>query len=82
MTSESITYDIVRAVAAEKAVDAVSLSPLHEVVDPDALESLFDDADGAALRRGHVVFDYEGFAIRVSEDRSIELNALDDVAVS
>jgi len=75
MADESISYTLVREVAAEKGVDPETLVPLHDVIDPDALESMFDDADGSMLRNGHLSFNYEGFSVRVDDDGSVSLTS-------
>ncbi|SEO79337.1 hypothetical protein SAMN05216388_101977 [Halorientalis persicus] len=73
MDERSISYALVRKVATEKGVEPEALVPLHDVIDPDALESLFDDADGSVLREGHVRFNYEGFSVEIGHDRSVSL---------
>lgn len=64
---ESITTAVLAAVAGREGVDPIDLEPpLHDVVDPDALEALFADAvDGTA--RGDVVveFTYCGHRVRI-----------------
>lgn len=65
MSGSSLSYDIVTAVSQAKGVTPGELVPLHDVVDPDALEALFDDPDGPALRDGHVSFTYEGYVVEV-----------------
>lgn len=37
------SVSVVEAVAAETGADPVSLAPLYDVIDPDALDRLFDD---------------------------------------
>jgi hypothetical protein len=80
MADGSISYDLVRTVAAEKGVDPEALAPLHDVIDPDALESMFDGADGSVLRAGHISFSYERFTVKIDHDPSISLtpNAPDE----
>ncbi|SDE72082.1 HalOD1 output domain-containing protein [Halorientalis regularis] len=78
MADESISYALVRKVAAEKEVDPAALTPLHDVIDPDALESMFDDTGGSVLRNGHVSFDYEGFTVEIDHERSVSLRANHD----
>jgi hypothetical protein len=75
MADGSISYTLVRKVADEKGVDPETLAPLHDVIDPDALESMFDDADGSTLRNGHISFNYEGFTVNVDHDGSISLTS-------
>ncbi|WP_424019989.1 HalOD1 output domain-containing protein (plasmid) [Halorientalis pallida] len=76
MVDGSISYALVRKVAAEKGVDPAALTPLHEVIDPDALEAMFDDADGSTLRNGQVTFNYEGFTVEIDHERSVSLTAI------
>ena len=73
MAEGSISYALVQKVAAEKDVDPEVLDPLHDVIDPDALESMFDDADGSKLRDGYVTFNYEGLTVRIDQDRTISI---------
>ena len=73
MNDGSISYALVRKVATEKGVEPEALVPLHDVIDPDALESMFDDTDGSVLRNGHVRFNYEGFSVEIGHDRSVSL---------
>ncbi|WP_084802737.1 HalOD1 output domain-containing protein [Halorientalis sp. IM1011] len=75
MADKSISYALVREVAAEKGVDPEALVPLHDVIDPDALESMFDNTDGSTLRNGHLSFSYEGFSVRVDDDGSVSLTS-------
>lgn len=71
MQQSSISYGVVNEVAQAKGVEPAELRPLHDVIDPDALESLFDETDGARLREGHVSFSYEGFLVHIEDDGSI-----------
>ena len=68
MAESSISYAVVSEVSKAKGVAPDELRPLHDVIDPDALESLFDSSDGASLRSGHVSFNYEGFVVEVRDD--------------
>lgn len=65
MSGSSLSYDIVMAVSQAEGVTPSELIPLHDVVDPDALDALFDDPAGPALRDGHVSFIYEGYVVEV-----------------
>lgn len=73
MTDGPISYTLVRKVATEKGVEPEALMPLHDVIDPDALEAMFDDADGSTLRDGHISFSYEGYIVRIDDDGSVSL---------
>jgi hypothetical protein len=78
MADGSLSYVLVRRVAAEKGVNPEALAPLHDVIDPDALESMFDDSDGSMLQDGYLSFNYEGFTVRVGHDRSVSLTPTAD----
>ncbi|WP_262175022.1 HalOD1 output domain-containing protein [Haloarcula laminariae] len=60
--SDARTLAVVRAVAAAKNESPQSLAPLGNVVDPDALETVVDESDGAT----HVTFSYAGHRVVVS----------------
>ncbi|WP_080508338.1 HalOD1 output domain-containing protein [Haloparvum sedimenti] len=61
---------VVEAVAAELGVDPTTLEiPLTEVVDPDALDTLFNGQD----RSGEVRFSYYGYRVVVQADGEISL---------
>lgn len=67
--SGSLTLAIVGEVADREGVDPLDLEPIHEVVDPDALEALFSDSiDGTAREDVAVEFDYCGHRVRVDGD--------------
>lgn len=68
MPEPSISYAVVSEVSDAKGVAPDELRPLHDVIDPDALESLFDSSSGQSLREGHVSFTYEGFIVEVRDD--------------
>lgn len=68
-SSESIAIVIVRTVADAEGVDPVALEPpLHDAVDPDALESLFPDGADGVVR-----FEYCGHEVAVSSDGVVTL---------
>lgn len=63
----SLTLTIVGEVADREGVDPLDLEPpLHEIVDPDALEALFSDSiDGTTREDVAVEFDYCGYRVLV-----------------
>lgn len=65
--TESLTAEVLAAVADRKGVDPVDLEPpLHDVVDPDALEALFSDSiDGTAGENVSAEFTYRGYRVLV-----------------
>lgn len=60
---------VIAAVSSATATDALELPPLSFVLDPDALDDLFDAAtDTDAGRRGTTTFSYAGCDITASSD--------------
>lgn len=65
---------VVEAVAEFRDVDTVELPPLYDVVDPDALDALFDSTETNSSRReGTVEFVYAGVSVRVDASGSVEV---------
>ncbi|MFD1515761.1 HalOD1 output domain-containing protein [Halomarina rubra] len=66
---------VIRQVADREAVEPMRLDPpLNDVVDPDALDNLFErTAPG-----GYVLFEYCGYAVRVESDGSVHVEAAAD----
>jgi len=61
---------VVEAVADELDVDPMDLDPLIEVIDPDALDTLFKGQN----RSGEIRFSYSGYRVIVQEDGQVMLN--------
>lgn len=71
-TGEPVSSRILAAVAEKEGVDEVELeTPMYEVIDPDALESLFRDT------RGTVIFEYLEYEVKVDHDHTVEVFPLD-----
>jgi hypothetical protein len=65
---EPLSRAVVEAVAARDGIDPVDVeTPLYEVVDPDALDALFDG------RAGEVTFEYSGYRVTVTESGEVTL---------
>lgn len=64
---ESVTTTVVRTVASLRGVDASELTRLHDVIDPDALDTIFP-LDGGRSESASVAvrFRYEGFEATVT----------------
>lgn len=77
MDEDRISYRVVTEVATASGADPADLRPLHDVIDPDALEALFDDTDGAKLTDGHVSFNYEGHLVRVEGDGVVSVSQIE-----
>lgn len=73
------TRAVVEAVAEAEGVPSEELrpptyEPLHEAIDPDALDALFEDrADGRPRPGGTVTFPYCGYTVTVGADGAVTL---------
>ncbi len=70
---DGMAWEIVRAVADTKNCNPTDLAPLHDTIDVDALEALFERSADTQPTEGRVVFTYEGCEITVSDDADIEV---------
>lgn len=68
-TPERVTEAVVTAVAEETGLSALELEPLADVVDPDALNALFESGTAVALE-----FTYHGFDVSVSGDGRVSVH--------
>lgn len=76
--SESTSSAVVRAVSAVEGRDSRSLPPLGEVLDPDALNAVFDSrADGTPRPGGRLTFVYSKCRITVDNGEYITLQPID-----
>ena len=67
----SLGETVVETVADAEDTDPVKIRPvLAEVVDPDALDALF------RTESGRVTFDYCGYRVTVSADRTVDVTPL------
>ena len=75
--SEPLSQSVVDAVARAEGVDPLDLEvALYEVVDPDALDALFQTECGAV--EGRVEFEYYGYDVTVTASGRVSLDAVDD----
>jgi hypothetical protein len=66
---------VVKAVAAVDDRGVGELDPLFDVVDPEALDALFEPTRRGGQRdAGTVAFPYHGYEIRVRADGTIEID--------
>lgn len=71
-----VSQRVVAAVAAERDVEPLELPPMYDVIDPDALNKLFDDrfsARGDGL--GRVIFTMAGCEVVVHSDGEVAVTA-------
>lgn len=79
VNDEVTSQAVVTAVAEETGTDPMDLEPLYNVVDSDALNTLFrshESVTGGSLLE--VQFTYAGCDVRVTSDGSIEATALSE----
>jgi hypothetical protein len=64
----SLSRTIVDAIAAMQETDSGDVEPLETVVDPDAMDRLFEPRREARRRdgEGHIRFDLDGYDVRVT----------------
>lgn len=78
--TESVTATIVNRILERENISSNDLVPLYEVIDPDALNTLFGPTR-AGLHRpttGTVTFQYQGYQVTVTSDHDVELERLQD----
>lgn len=73
----SLSESTIRSLAQKKDVDPANLSiPLHDVIDPDALDALFAPLrHGDGTRVGTVVFPYDDLVVEVNSDGSVDIES-------
>lgn len=73
-TNESFTETIVRTVADREGVEPTEIPPLHDVVDPDALNAVFSPTRrGTPRNSGRVEFTYCGHEVVVRSDGRVHV---------
>ncbi|WP_254766378.1 HalOD1 output domain-containing protein [Salinilacihabitans rarus] len=70
----SVTEAIVDAVAAAADRDPLGLPPLWDVVDPEALDALFEPTRGGRPRAGRVTFTYCGYEVTVDDRERVTVS--------
>ncbi|WP_247003627.1 HalOD1 output domain-containing protein [Halosolutus gelatinilyticus] len=79
---DSVTGTIVSAVSDAEDCDPLSLPPLWDVIDSEALDELFAPTRTGRHRAGSVRFDYAGYEVTVTVDAdttgNVSLEALSD----
>lgn len=80
---QSVSFDVIAAVAEREGIDPVDLEPpeydaLYEVVNPEALDSLFGTRENGRQRpTGRVEFPFCGYHVVVTSDGEIEVSDLE-----
>lgn len=73
---ESLSTDVITAIADHEGVDPVQLDhPLYEVVDSDALDALFPvQRDSTESPISRLSFSYNGYEVHVTSDRDVRVS--------
>lgn len=66
---ENLSEAILQTLAEENNTTLEALPPLYKSIDPDALETIFDNRDG----RWIIQFEHAGYWITVQNGREIEV---------
>lgn len=61
----SASEAVILQIADADGVDPLALPPLHDAVDPDALDALFEPMPGEPIHSGTVSFTYNGYDVVV-----------------
>lgn len=73
--TEAVSEAVVYAVAERTDTDPKTLEPLHDVVDPDALNALFEtDRASSGLTPVRVTFTYCGCEVVISADGTVRVS--------
>ena len=76
---ESVSMAIVRAVAAMEGQTPGTLRPLAEVLDPGALDTIFEPThDGGSRPGGHLSFVYSSCRVTVDNGEYLTVEPLED----
>lgn len=74
----TITENVVSALARVDDVSPTGMEPLHEVVDPDALDQLFEPTATSPRMVGQVTFSYRGYDVTAHADGDVEVTAREE----
>ena len=78
LPTESLVVAVTETVAERRGVEPTDLRPIHDVIDPDALNTVFEPAGTAVRNSGRVAFTYYGYEVRIDGDGSIEVEESTD----
>lgn len=74
--TDSVSEELVYAVAEANDAEPTELAILSNVVDPDALDSVFRArSDGQGRTTGQIVFTYEGHPVEITADGIITIGS-------
>ncbi|WP_247379703.1 HalOD1 output domain-containing protein [Halorientalis brevis] len=73
----TLSEKVITDIAKREGVSPTELTPLHAVVDPDALDALFQPTPDSVRMDGDVSFRYCGYRVTANADGCVELTRLD-----
>jgi hypothetical protein len=77
--STNVSMAVVEAIAHERGVDAADLRPpLYEVVDPEALDALFEAGRQNGTEAVRIEFEYAGYGVSIVTDEAVEVRPVTD----
>lgn len=81
---ERLSIEIINAIAEFEDADPIEVRPvLYDIIDPDALDSLFADTQrGQSRTAGHVTFRYDEHKVTVHSDGDVNIQPLPSSADS
>ena len=75
---QPLSEAVIEAIAADSGLDALEIAdefgPLYDVIDPAALDSLFQSTTETSRTGGCVTFVYAGYRVRVDQTGRVELS--------
>lgn len=74
--SRNLSLEVIEKIAAQKGVDPIALNPpLHDIIDLEALDAIFDTTTNGRRRgAGSVRFTYDGYEVAVFSNGDIEIS--------
>ena len=71
------SHKVIAEIARRTDVAPTELPPLHDVINPDALDTLFQPTPNAGRMDGTISFEYSGYEITVHADGFVDVTSLD-----
>lgn len=75
-----LSRTVVDAIAAVREAEPGDVEPLGTVVDPDAMDRLFEPSRASSRRdgAGHIGFEFDGYDVRVTSSGDVSIRRNDD----
>lgn len=75
--SDSLGQTVIEAVAKKEEVKPTVLPPLYESIDPEILDSLFEQTETGTVRKFEIEFVYNGFLVTVTVDDGFTISIIE-----